>query len=105
MMKQRCGGVITSTKTRPAADFEGPVAAAAADLAKFVERGFVERQIALGTITVEQQLPAGREVGGERHRAVLARGGDDGIEDAALHSTRSTKIWILPPQARPTSQA
>src|ERR1700719_3892086 len=27
------------------------------------------------------------------------------VENAPLHSTRSTKIWILPPQARPTSQA
>src|SRR5437762_12207116 len=27
------------------------------------------------------------------------------VEKAALHSTRSTKISILPPQANPTSQA
>src|SRR5216684_5802866 len=32
-------------------------------------------------------------------------GGDHPIEVFGLHSTRSTKISILPPQARPTSQA
>src|SRR3954471_9008867 len=36
---------------------------------------------------------------------MLPPGGDHRIEKAALHSTRSTKISILPPQARPTSQA
>src|SRR5204862_3036012 len=45
------------------------------------------------------------QFGRERHRAVLMPGRQPRVEKAALHSTRSTKISILPPQARPTSQA
>src|SRR5262249_2397368 len=31
--------------------------------------------------------------------------GKRAVEKSALHSTRSTKTWILPPQASPTCQA
>src|SRR5262249_4083960 len=41
----------------------------------------------------------------QRDRAVLTAGGDHRVEKPALHSTRSTKTSILPPQASPTSQA
>src|SRR5947208_16190399 len=49
-------------------------------------------------------MPA-RQLCRERDRAMVARGGQHRVEKPALHSTRSTKISILPPQARPTSQA
>src|ERR1051325_6280435 len=48
---------------------------------------------------------AGLQFGRERDRAVLMPGDQDHVEKTALHSTRSTKISIWPPQARPTSQA
>src|SRR5262249_24898495 len=54
---------------------------------------------------VDGEWRAGFELGGQRDRAACGFGGDHRLDVAALHSTRSTKISILPPQARPTSQA
>src|SRR5438045_6995358 len=48
---------------------------------------------------------AALQFGRQRDGAMVPPGGDHRIEKAALHSTRSTKISILPPQASPTSQA
>src|SRR3984893_14325313 len=48
---------------------------------------------------------AALQLGRQRDRAVVPPGGDHRIEKAAVHSTRSTKTSILPPQANPTSQA
>src|SRR5947209_16525865 len=48
---------------------------------------------------------AALQLGRQRDRAVVACSGEHCVEKTALHSTRSTKISILPPQARPTSQA
>src|SRR5580700_2600218 len=48
---------------------------------------------------------AALQFGRQRDRTVVARGGEHRVEKAAPHSTRSTKIAILPPQASPTSQA
>src|SRR5215831_19711295 len=84
---------------------DGSVAAALPSLAHLVECRAVERQIALGLLAIEQQLPAGRQIGCEGDRAVVPRRRHDMVERAPFHSTRSTKIWILPPQASPTSQA
>src|SRR6516162_7641229 len=84
---------------------DGAVAAAMPSFAHPVQRRIVEREIAFDLIAVEQQLPAGREIRRERNGAVVARRRHDMVENAPFHSTRSTKIWILPPQASPTSQA
>ena len=55
---------------------------------------------------VDQQLAGRSRVRSRARRSGCSRAGrDDRVEKAPLHSTRSTKIWILPPQARPTSQA
>src|SRR6516164_5114236 len=70
-----------------------------------VERLVVNRQIPLDPIAVEQQLPARAEIRRKCHRAVIPRRRHDMVECPPFHSTRSTKIWILPPQASPTSQA
>ena len=74
-------------------------------LAHSVECRVVERQIALDLIAVEQQLPPARQICCQGDRAVVPRRRDNVVECSPLHSTRSTKIWILPPQASPTSQA
>src|SRR5204863_5759310 len=84
---------------------DGPVAAGAPSLAHPVERRIVERQIPLGMLAFEQQLPARSEIGCKSNAAVLTLRRRHPVENASFHSTRSTKIWILPPQARPTSQA
>src|ERR671924_888600 len=85
--------------------FHGRIAVAMQSRSHLVERGGVEFEIALGAQVVDQQLTAAGEVGGERDGSAVVARGDHRIENAPLHSTRSTKIWILPPQARPTSQA
>src|ERR1700730_4449383 len=84
---------------------DGPVAAGTPSLAHPVERRLVERQIPLGMLALEQQLPARSQIGCESDAAVLSLRRQNLVENAPLHSTRSTNIWILPPQARPTSQA
>src|SRR6185437_590559 len=67
--------------------------------------GIVEFQIALEPGVVEEELRAARDLGREYHRTGFLARGENGVEIFALHSTRSTKIATLPPQARPTSQA
>src|SRR5438132_3831345 len=84
---------------------DGSVAAGTPSLAHPVERRSIECQITLGLLAVEQQLPTRSEIGGEGYRAVLTLRCHEVVENAPLHSTRSTKIWIFPPQASPTSQA
>src|SRR5258707_6140874 len=91
---------------------ECPVAVGAQRFAHRADRGIVERQIAFRPISpglrrgrLEEQLMTALQLGRQRDRAVFPSGGDHRIEKAALHSTRSTKISILPPQANPTSQA
>src|SRR5215468_5917355 len=90
---------------RASGRLDGSVAAATPSLAYLVEGRAFKRQITLGLLAIEQQLPAGRQIGCERDRAVVPRSRHDMIKGAPFHSTRSTKIWILPPQASPTSQA
>src|SRR5439155_11134132 len=85
--------------------FQGQIAVAVQRLSHLRQCGRVECEVALGGAVVDQQLSAGGEVGGECERTALAAGCDHRVENAPFHSTRSTKIWILPPQARPTSQA
>src|SRR5260370_42402653 len=87
------------------ASFQRDIAIGAKGVAHRRALCVIERELAGEPIAVEQQLRAARQIGGERHRARLAPGGDHRIEVSGLHSTRSTKISILPPQARPTSQA
>src|SRR5205085_9225606 len=82
-----------------------PVAVGAQRVAHRRDRGLVECQLAFGAVAVEQELLPILQLGRQRDRAMLAPGGDHRVEKAALHSTRSTKISILPPQAKPTSQA
>src|SRR5580704_13074939 len=48
---------------------------------------------------------AALQFGRQRDRTVVAHGSEHRVEKEAPHSTRSTKIAILPPQASPTSQA
>src|SRR5215469_10869882 len=90
---------------RAAGRFNGAVSAALPNLAHAVEGCLVKRKITLDLIAIEQQLPTRCEIRCEGHRAVIPRGRHDMVECAPIHSTRSTKIWILPPQASPTSQA
>src|SRR5271167_2251717 len=92
-------------KDPPLGRLQGHVAVAVQGLAHLGECRGVEGEVALGRSLVDQQLATGGEVGGKRDRTAFAAGRDHRIENAPLHSTRSTKIWILPPQARPTSQA
>src|SRR5436305_4235459 len=87
------------------AGVECAVAVGAQGVAHRGERGLIEREIAFGAVAVQQQLMAALQLGRERDRTVLMPGGQDRVEKAASHSTRSTKTSILPPQARPTSQA
>src|SRR5437588_7041623 len=81
------------------------VAVAPQRLADGIQRCRIELQLAFCGVFIDQELVAAGEIGGECNRTALASGRDERIEQAPLHSTRSTKIWILPPQARPTSQA
>src|SRR6185312_5540905 len=67
--------------------------------------GIVEFELALESVIVEEELGAAGDIGREHGRAGFACGGEHRVEIFALHSTRSTKIATLPPQARPTSQA
>src|SRR5215468_6414207 len=90
---------------RASGRLDGSVAAATPSLAYLVEGRAFKRQITLGLLAIEQQLPAGRQIGCKRDRAVVPCRRHDMIKGAPFHSTRSTKIWILPPQASPTSQA
>src|SRR5260370_1220445 len=69
------------------------------------ERGRVEAQRPHDFRAFEKALSTALEVRRQHGGASGAAGGKGLFEECQLHSTRSTKTWILPPQASPTSQA
>src|SRR5258708_2755122 len=83
---------------------EGGAAVLADRLADRRERGRVEAQITHDLRAFEKALATAREVGRQHGGAAGAAGGKGLFEERALHSTRSTKPWLLPAQASPTSQ-
>src|SRR5260221_3747996 len=84
---------------------DGHAAVLADRLADRRERGRVEAQITHDLRAFEKALATALEVGRQHGGAAGAAGGEGLFEECPLHSTRSTKTWILPPQASPTSQA
>src|SRR5262249_39700149 len=55
--------------------------------------------------SVDQRLGAARDLRDQGDGLLCVARGDQPIEEGALHSTASSQICSLPPQARPTSQA
>src|SRR5579864_8634910 len=74
-------------------------------LAHCPDGSLVELEVALELTAMQEKLRARFQLRRQRNRTPLGVGGDHRLDVPALHSTRSTKISILPPQARPTSQA
>src|SRR5262249_226366 len=69
------------------------------------ERDLVERQVTLDAIAVEQQLATPAHIAANDRRALIVPRVTQRVEDPAFHQPGSKKPSILPPQARPTSQA
>src|SRR5207247_6030792 len=66
----------------------------------------VKRQIAQGAaLVMHERLPAGIELGYQGHRDLGGAIGKQTVQQGGLHSSASSQICSLPPQARPTCQA
>ncbi len=104
-MTQRRRGLKVSMKTGPVAASTVMLRSSASARRSPSRSVVVEREIARCRAVLEEALAPGLEVGEQGRGAAFAARGQRLGEIGELHSTRSTKTWILPPQARPTSQA
>src|SRR6185437_6129062 len=90
---------------RPVGALDSRAAILVHRLADGCESRRVEHEIAYNLGSFDQALTTALEVRRQDGAAPSAACREGFFEQRQLHSTRSTKTWILPPQARPTSQA